>query len=146
MDGDEAACVQVVSVVLESVDVTSALAEVARAVKACASSRRWCLGPPTTAFEERMEDDSGPAIEAQECCRLRIWGPGDSPALAADQDRASYEDVRALLDCLKVLAARDDLELRIEIDGECVGWVNPDGEDKLLKGGLMEPWRARTGA
>lgn len=96
------------------------------------SSGTWTVAPP-----ELVNEGDGDYRTLGVLLRLPI-----SSDRQADE-RSALDDVERFVNAIEIATESWPAEVAFELDGSVVGWVAAGARDRLLRDGLIGPWRDR---
>lgn len=107
-----------------------------------AGGRSWIIGPPEFVdFTENPEGDNEedqPVRTVGGVARLYSALPPWGNKLPNDIDRAHFDEVSFVINCLCDLSARRNQEITLELDQDELGWIKQGEPDHRLRVGLLD--------
>ena len=110
-----------------------------------AEEQNWTIEAPVFIDETEEPDTSNvddvPIRTVGAVLRIYSGLPPWDATLPKEVDRALFNEVSFVVREIAGLSKSAGLEFAAELDGEAVGWIENGILNKMLRDGLLEPWR-----
>lgn len=109
--------------------------EVRRLIDELSASRTWSASPPL--FIDELDGNGLEIVGGL----LEIYSALPLGMLPLEVDSKNLEEVEALINAVKILSKNKDLSFEFQLDSTYVGSVEDGVIDRVLRDGLLVPWR-----
>jgi hypothetical protein len=113
----------------------STKSDVQQLVKDLAASRVWSIAPPSLIDEI---DENGLEVVGG---LLEIYSALPPSILPLDVDSKNLEEVEELIGAVRCLSEKASLSFEFQLDTTYVGSIDDGVVDRVLREGLLAPWR-----